>query len=171
MDKPGASHCNPGGIMSYSITLRNGAVVLFDKEDAEMVLAHAGRWTISFNPKTNRYPYVVRFKSKNNRTSAFYLHREIMRAEKGQVVDHINGNGLDNRRSNLRILTPSLNNINRTGARRSRLPVGVRPSSRGYEARICHQGKRVSLGTFETPEAASAAREKAARRLFAREAS
>jgi hypothetical protein len=41
------------------------------------------------------------------------MHRVIVGAEKGQCVDHWNGNGLDNRRENLRICTPSQNSSNR----------------------------------------------------------
>lgn len=40
------------------------------------------------------------------------MHRLILNAEKGQQVDHINGNGLDNRRNNLRFVTQSQNMMN-----------------------------------------------------------
>ena len=41
-----------------------------------------------------------------------YMHRLILNAKSGEVVDHINRNGLDNRRENLRIVTPTQNNYN-----------------------------------------------------------
>lgn len=42
-----------------------------------------------------------------------FLHREVVGAAPGQIVDHINGNKLDNRRQNLRIVDARLNAINR----------------------------------------------------------
>ena len=41
------------------------------------------------------------------------MHRFILGAKKGEFVDHVNGNGLDNRRSNIRICTISQNHQNR----------------------------------------------------------
>ena len=41
------------------------------------------------------------------------MHRVVMNAKKGQIIDHINGNTLDNRRENLRVVTPQQSSINR----------------------------------------------------------
>ena len=72
--------------------------------------------------------------------------------------DHINGNSLDDRPSNLREATITENAWNhKTRARRINLPMGVRslPSGR-YQARLSFHGKQLHLGSFSTPEEARA---------------
>ncbi|HNX82743.1 MAG TPA: HNH endonuclease [Candidatus Omnitrophota bacterium] len=78
--------------------------VEIDKADEEKILSM--HWCIS---KKSSGHYVV------NRKTGVYLHRFIMKAEKGQTVDHINHNTLDNRKSNLRICSHAENTRNRKG--------------------------------------------------------
>lgn len=83
----------------------NGKGVIMDKEDL---------------PKLNKYWAVVRPPSKNKLYSKPYvmvdstaLHRLVTDAPKGMVVDHINGNTLDNRKQNLRVISAVKNVMNR----------------------------------------------------------
>ena len=92
-----------------------------------------------------------------------YLHRVIMNPPDGMVVDHINGDGLDNRRQNLRICTQRDNVKNRKQNRNKALYKGVSMRSNGlYRARITNYGVSFSLGDFDTAEKAAEAYNKAA---------
>lgn len=98
------------------------------------------------------------------------LHRWLMNIPAGTryrvIVDHINRNRYDCRRSNLRLVTPTASNLNRRIRARD-LPVGVRHSKSGkrYVARIKRHRKTRNLGTYDTPEEAAAAVEAARREL------
>lgn len=89
-----------------------------------------------------------------------YLHQLIMQTKKGQVVDHINRNKLDNRKKNLRICSQSENMLN--GGMWSHNSSGIRGVSRHsqmkkWRARVKIHGKEVHLGLFPTKKLASEA--------------
>jgi hypothetical protein len=79
--------------------------ILVDPEDEHLLNKY--QWYVS------NTGYVVsdqrRSRNKNPTGEILLLHRVIMNPDKSKVVDHINGNPLDNRRSNLRIATPAEN--------------------------------------------------------------
>jgi len=83
--------------------------------------------------------------------SYVYLHRYILAAPKGYVVDHIDGNPLNNRRENLQIATYS-RNIMRAYAGGT---VGM--AGNRWRARMRVDGRPVSLGCYATREEAQAA--------------
>ena len=129
------------------IEIKPDVFVLVDEQDAELVRSH--KWQV--NPR-----YVMA--SIESRT--VYLHRLIMNAPKGMCVDHINGNRLDNRRANLRLVTQAQNLQNRRGAQ-STSSTGIRGVfpfyNNRYRARIWVNGRGISLGCFDTAEEAEAA--------------
>jgi hypothetical protein len=84
-----------------------------------------------------------------------YLHKVVMGAGPGQMVDHIDGNKLNNCRENLRLCTAGENARNRVGPKR-KLPVGVYARRFGnYQSCIHYDRRRIGLGTFATVKAAS----------------
>lgn len=84
--------------------------VYFDEADFDKIKDFS--WFPHHDPKKPEHLIYV-FNNKLQR-----LHRVIMDPPKDMVVDHINGDTLDNRRSNLRICTVATNNRNRGGTNR-----------------------------------------------------
>ncbi len=89
-----------------------------------------------------------------------YLHRVLLGVTDPKViVDHINGNGLDNRRCNLRITNKVGNALNMSvnKNKKSGLPKGVYKKRDKYRACIQINGLNKALGVFKTVEEAQAA--------------
>lgn len=89
-----------------------------------------------------------------------YLHRVLLNVtDSSKIVDHINNNGLDNRRCNLRITTKMGNSLNMrvNHNKKSMLPKGVYKERDGYKAQIKYNHINRYLGHFNTVEAAEAA--------------
>ena len=121
---------------------------------ADLPLVEGKRVTYSYTRSSRRAEILI--KGKNVR-----LHRYLMSAPKGMIVDHINGNQFDNRRSNLRMCGQQQNNWNRTTAKGVvQLPYGK------WMAQICRDYKRRYLGTYDTKEEAIEARRTAEKELF-----
>lgn len=103
--------------------------------------------------KRNTVYAVCNIGTSNGKTVKEFLHRLIMDAPKGAEVDHIDGNGLNNKRSNLRIVTNSENQYNRRHKRKypkSGVP-GVYwfPPTSKWKAQVILNGKDVHLGYFD----------------------
>ena len=97
-----------------------------------------------------------------------YMHRMIMRPRKGYIVDHIDHNGLNNRRDNLRVCTARQHQANRgpAGSGSSRF-VGVFFNRRigKWQAHIMAHGKHYYLGVYDDEIEAAKARDRKAYEL------
>jgi hypothetical protein len=132
-------------------------------DDADYDQINAYNWFLSGTG------YAVAFVPVDGRFKLTYLHRFLMDAQPGEMVDHCNGDALDNRRNNLRLATPQQNGQNKrlsplstTGLK----GVGWHKRRGRYHARIQLQGIRYHLGFFDDAETAALAYDAAARRLF-----
>lgn len=144
-----------------TMTLSTGEVALLDDDDYERFAAF--RWTRS---KSKRTSYAIR--SGGGGDSTVYLHREVAGAVQGQEVDHVNGNGLDCQRRNLRLATRSTNMAN-TRLYRSNTSgfKGVtRTRSGRWMAQVMVDYRHICLGTFDDPTVAARAHDAGAVRYF-----
>ncbi len=141
------------------IICRGGQKVLLDDADYEWAKIH--KWYAHGHGK---HIYAVRFYYDENRIHhSVRMHREIMDvlSDPKSEVDHIDGNPLNNLRSNLRICTSAQNKMNQ------RLKGNNKSGSKGvhfdksrqqWMAFITKGKKRVQLGRFENRQLAVAAR-------------
>lgn len=93
--------------MMKKIKLTQGKYAEVDDEDFEWL----SQWKWYARNNKNTW-YAVRNICKNGKRKILYMHRVIMNCPKNKQIDHINHNGLDNRKINLRICTQSKNVMN-----------------------------------------------------------
>ena len=142
------------------IPLTRGLVALVDDEDAEWL----GQWKWHAGSPTDGACYAKRRCPLLKQP--IFMHRVIMAPPPGMLIDHIDGDGLNNQRANLRLATSGENARNQ----RRRKPnvagyKGVYAHGRGYRATIRVDGKVHRLGVYISAESAYVAYCAAARRL------
>lgn len=141
------------------ITLSKGKYALIDDSDFELISQH--KW---YAVETFKW-YALAFQNKKS----ISMHRFIMGAKEGQQVDHINGNSLDNRRSNLRFCNNAQNQYNRLPDHVSISKYkGVRWHKRDklWYAAIKINGKQKWLGYHRDEISAAKTYDAAAKELF-----
>lgn len=139
--------------------------VLIDDEDFDLVSQYSWHILLSHG----NYYASTHTRNEKGRTCTL-MHRMLFAIKNGQHIDHINNNGLDNRRSNIRLCSISENNRNRAVRKDSTLGIkGVYlsksrsdNSKKKFTAEIRHNKKKYSLGYFETKEQAALAYNEAA---------
>ena len=116
-----------------------------------------------------RYSWYLHAGGYARNRSIGYMHRLLLHTPKGFETDHVNGNGLDNRKENLRVVTRSQNRWNTFHNKRN---------TSGYKGAFFHKvtgkwaasirifGKTRNLGFFNTKEDAASAYNQAAEKYF-----
>ncbi len=146
--------------MSREIPLTKGKAAIVDDEDYDPVASH--KWYFM------SVGYAARTAREDGRRVEIFMHREIMQAQRGELVDHKDGDGLNCRRKNMRIATKSQNNSNRGKSRINTSGfkgVSLHKQRQKWTARISHLGKYRYLGLFPTKESAAEAYKIAANEL------
>ena len=141
------------------IKLTQGECAMVDDEDFE--------WLNQFNWSVFKYKNTDTMYAKRNSPSTprtVSMHREIMSNPKDMGVDHIDGNGLNNQRKNLRNCTSGENSrnrgkqINNTSGFKG---VSWRKQKKRWRASISLNKKQIHLGYFSNKEEASKVYKKA----------
>ncbi len=147
------------------IPLTQGKWAIIDACDAEKVLQH--KWYAHKDYHT--YYALTNIRKEDGTPTILRLHRLILKPHPQTMVDHINGNGLDNRRCNLRLAT------NRQNLQNSRIPLTNTSGFKGvyWEKQKCRwrvqiyvDGKNKNLGSFKTKKEAAATYDRAAIKFF-----
>lgn len=145
--------------MTVEIPLPSGHVALVDDEDWPLVASNP--WHVRRRSGGLVYAIWNEYLGKTMPRRAVHMHHVIMQPTPGFAIDHRNGNGLDNRRQNLRLCTHSENMQNR------RVTTGRRFKGVSY-----HLGKyqvvivRKYLGRFSDEIEAATAYDQAAKQMF-----
>lgn len=161
VSEPGVYDGMPTAVLERHARVAVGRAHAALVDAADLALVEGHRWHLLRGHNGKLYAYA---------SGTLYMHRLIAGTQPGYETDHINGDGLDNRRSNLRSATASQNRANMGKPRR---PRGATPSSaykgvswdrsRGrWQAKIQVAGQHRNLGRYDDEAQAARAYDAAA---------
>ncbi len=147
------------------IPLTKGYVAIVDDDCPPEILAQ--KWCAHVNNRSGKVYVVRNILNGDGRYCMRLLHRAIMSAPAGFEVDHIDGDGLNNQQSNLRLCTRAENMQNQRRQTDTASGFkGVHRNHNKWRARIKTSEQSLNLGTFESKFDAARAYDEAAIRLF-----
>ena len=151
--------------MVKQIELTQGKVALVDDEDYPRVSQY--RWQYAYSYGRGYATRAVRNKGGAQRRE--FMHKVLMPCRPGCIVDHVNGNSLDNRRCNLREATRSQNAANsrkRTSGSSRFKGVSWYKPRRQWRCALYDHGKLIDLGFFDDESEAGRAYDIEAKRVY-----
>ena len=134
------------------IPLTQWKFALVDDEDFEELAKY--KWC--YNDYIWKW-YALRNKKVEKKYVSMLMHREIVNAPKWMMVDHIDWNGLNNQRSNLRVCTNSENLMNRGMTKQNKYGykwITLIKGTKKFKAVIWVGWRRIHIWYFYTPEEA-----------------
>jgi hypothetical protein len=146
--------------VTKQVLITRGEITLIDESDWGLVCKY--NWTLHI-PDNRKYAR-CHYEGKK-----IYLHRLLLNAKPGEIVDHKNGDGLDNRRNNIRLATQSQNTANCTTSIKTASGFrGVYFDKRSglWQAKIKFNYKSNFLGSYKTTDEAAKVYDEAAFKLF-----
>lgn len=147
------------GIVYISCTFEGKTVeALIDEDKLGVADSYPLKWYVKRSGKDHYY--VTGILRRNDKQRVIYLHRLLTDCPKGMVVDHINHNTVDNRMSNLRVVTHQVNSFNI----KKQQGVKFRKDLGKWRVRMLVDGKEMFFGHYSNYEEALAARKEAERK-------
>lgn len=153
-----------------TINLTQGKIAIIDDEDFDRVSRFKWYYRGRYGDRANEQGYALRtVREPGKKQTTISLQRFVMNKPEGFEVDHINGDRLDNRKSNLRLATKSENSHNSQKRKNNTSGfkgVHFKKETGKFGATIHTEGKQKYLGYFETAIEAAKVYDEAARHLY-----
>jgi hypothetical protein len=150
------------------IPLTQGKYAIVDVEDYDRIAKY--KWYAVKNYRCFYAQSNIGFKNGKRGSHTIQMQRLILNAPKNKIIDHINHNGMDNRKANLRFVTTAQNIWNtrkRSGIYTSKYKgVSFHKRDRIWQAYIFCDGRSSFIGNFKDEQAAARAYDEKAKELF-----